>query len=138
MADKAKHAFGALERVDSAIASGVVDPYDILFVKDANGKPYVGWVDKDGNKVVIDNAEDLAKLESELSAQISTKVSADEVEAQLATKVDSAEVDEKLANKADASAVEAIETQLAEKVDAETVKSMIEEHSESVIEIVEF
>ena len=53
MAKKAKHAFGALENIDIAISSEKVDAYDILFVKDANGKPYVGWVDKDGKKYVV-------------------------------------------------------------------------------------
>ena len=50
MADKARHAFGALENIDSALSAGTIDAYDILFVKDANGNPYVGWIDKNGNK----------------------------------------------------------------------------------------
>lgn len=90
MAKKAKHAFGALERIDEAISSGKVDAYDILFVKDANGKPFVGWVDKDGKKVVVDDSAELAALED-----------------QLATKVDAAEVDEKLALKANFAEVQA-------------------------------
>lgn len=89
---KAKHAFGALENIDSAISSGKVDAYDILFVKDADGKPYVGWVDKDGNKVVVDDSEELAKLE----ASIETKANADDVEAELKLKADVEDVEEKL------------------------------------------
>lgn len=65
MADKAKHAFGALERIDSAIASGAIDSYDILFVKDAHGKPYVGWVDKDGKKVIVQEEEKVVVVEDE-------------------------------------------------------------------------
>ena len=92
MAKKAKHAFGALENIDNAISSGKVDAYDILFVKDADGKPYVGWVDKDGNKVVVDDSEELAKLE----ASIETKANADDVEAELKLKANAEDVEEKL------------------------------------------
>ena len=108
MANKAKHAFGALEDVDAAISAGKIDAYDILFVKDANGKPYVGWIDKNGQKIVVDDSADLAALEAEIAA----KVGAEEL----------AEVDAKI----------------AEKVDAETVQAMIKEHSEAAIEVVEF
>jgi len=108
MANKAKHAFGALENVDAALSAGKIDAYDILFMKDANGKPYVGWIDKDGQKVVVDDSAELAALEAEIEA----KASAEEL----------AEVDAKI----------------AEKVDAETVQSMIEKHSEAAIEVVEF
>ncbi len=77
MANKAKHAFGMLENIDAALSNGTIDNYDILFVKDANGKPYVGWIDKDGNKVICDDSAEFA----ELKTVIATKVDADEVEA---------------------------------------------------------
>lgn len=105
---KAKHAFGALEQIDSALSEGKIDSYDILFVKNADGKPFVGWIDKDGNKVIVDDSVELAALE----AAIATKVGAEEVEA--------------------------LESQIAAKVDADTVQAMIEEHSESAIEVIEF
>lgn len=95
MADKAKHAFGTLEKIDDALSAGTIDSYDILFVKDVNGKPYVGWIDKDGNKVVVDDSAELA----ELDAKIATKATSDEVVKlgnQLATKIDATEVDEKI------------------------------------------
>lgn len=105
MAEKAKHAFGALEKIDSALASGTIDAYDILFVKDASGKPYVGWIDKDGQKVICDDTAEFAELES----QIAAKVSADEVDAKIANKAnveDITQLDTKLATKADADEVE--------------------------------
>lgn len=76
---KAKHAFGALENIDSAISGGKVNQFDILFVKDKDGKPYVGWVDKNGEKVIVSNDEELSALESKLE----TKASAEEVEEKL-------------------------------------------------------
>lgn len=108
MANKAKHAFGSLEGIDSALSSGKIDAYDILFVKDSNGKPYVGWIDRDGNKVVCDDSAELTELENKIDSKV------------------------------DAEEVEALENQIATKVDAETVKAMIEEHSASIIEVVEF
>lgn len=95
MADRAKHAFGALEKIDEALSSGKIDSYDILFVKDANGKPYVGWIDKDGNKVICDDSEEFDAM----LAQIATKANASDVEAlevEIATKVNSEEVDAKI------------------------------------------
>lgn len=76
MAEKARHAFGALENIDSAMSAGTIDAYDILFVKDANGKPYVGWIDKNGQKVIVDDSTEFTELEK----QIATKASAVEVE----------------------------------------------------------
>ena len=95
MAMKAKHAFGMLENIDGAISEGKIDSYDILFVKDEKGKPYVGWVDKDGQKVIVENETDLSGIEAELA----NKVNAEEVvklENQIATKVNSSEVDAKI------------------------------------------
>ena len=123
MAMKAKHAFGALENIDAAIASGKVDAYDILFVKDAQGKPYVGWVDRDGQKVV-DDSKELAALEGE----IAKKADATEVAA----------LETELANKASAEEVETLGAEVATKVDAATVQVMIKEYSSAVIEVVEF
>lgn len=48
---RSKHAFGSEANVDAAIASGAIDAYDILFLKE--GK--IGWIDKDGNKVIVED-----------------------------------------------------------------------------------
>ena len=94
MALKAKHAFGMLENIDQALSNGTIDAYDILFVKDADGKPYVGWIDKDGNKVICDSDEvDLSGIEAEITAletELSTKVSADEVDTKFDKSVEAA------------------------------------------------
>lgn len=62
---RAKHAFGTLERIDTALSAGTIDAYDILFVKDENGKPYVGWIDKDGKKVIVQEDEKIVNVEGE-------------------------------------------------------------------------
>lgn len=124
MASKSKMAFGTLEKVDIAISEGKVDSFDILFVKDANGKPYVGWVDRDGQKIICDNETDLSSVEAELA----TKANASDVES----------LGSQIATKADASAVAELEAEIANKADVATVQTMIEEHSIAAIEVVEF
>ena len=54
---RSRHAFGALEQVLEAISNNKVDAYDILFLKDKNGKPYIGWVEKDGTPIIIREEE---------------------------------------------------------------------------------
>lgn len=124
MANKAKHAFGTLENIDTALSNGTIDSYDILFVKDANGKPYVGWIDKEGNKVICDDSAEFAELES----AIASKVSADEVDAKIATKTD-AVVEEKMTGKID----EAVES-----ANAYTDAKIAEIESAVSYEIIEF
>ncbi len=89
MAKRAKHAFGMLENIDAALSNNAIDSYDILFVKDANGKPYVGWIDKEGNKVICDDAEEFAKLE----AKIAAKVGVDEVDAKITEALNNLDID---------------------------------------------
>ena len=48
MANKAKHAFGAKERIETAKQEGTINAYDVLHLD--NGE--FGWVDKDGNTVL--------------------------------------------------------------------------------------
>ena len=45
---RSKHAFGSEANVDAAIANGLIDAYDILFLSE--GK--IGWIDKNGKKVI--------------------------------------------------------------------------------------
>jgi hypothetical protein len=75
---------------------------------DGDTEPKVGWIDKNGVFRLVENEADFSELEAVI------------------------------ATKADAEDVEALEGQIATKVDAETVQAMIEEHSKSVIEVVEF
>ena len=45
-----KHAFGSEANVDSAIARGLIDAYDVLFLDEKK----IGWIDANGKKVIID------------------------------------------------------------------------------------
>lgn len=93
--ERAKHAFGSSERVAESIAKGIIDSYDILFLDGDTDNPKIGWIDKNGNPVILkDEKADLSELESdvaELEAKMATKVSADEVDAKIANALDNLE-----------------------------------------------
>lgn len=137
MALKAKHAFGALERVDENIKSGVIDSYDVLFVKDSEGKPYVGWVSKDGQKEIVDPYAEVAKLETQVETKLAEKANTVEVEAAIATKADAEKVkamEDELANKVSVEEVDAkVESAVAEKVET-AVKAEVETAVEAAVE----
>ena len=57
MADKAKFAFGSLANLQAALDAGKVDPYDLLCLMD-NGVARIGWIDKNGNPVIINPPEE--------------------------------------------------------------------------------
>lgn len=59
MASRSKHAFGAEAAVDEALANGLIDAYDILFLNE--GK--IGWVDRDGNKVILEDKQQVIKVD---------------------------------------------------------------------------
>lgn len=48
---KSRHAFGSEANIDAAIDQGLIDAYDILFLKE--GK--IGWINADGSKTILDN-----------------------------------------------------------------------------------
>jgi hypothetical protein len=51
---RSKHAFGMEENIDSALEQGLIDAFDILFLKDKDGNPKIGWIDRDGNKIIVE------------------------------------------------------------------------------------
>ena len=53
MAMKAKHAFGSSENLTSALSSGTIDSFDILFLDGDTDNPKIGWIDKNGNPVIL-------------------------------------------------------------------------------------
>ena len=133
MADRAKHAFGALENIDAALSAGTIDAYDILFVKDANGKPYVGWIDKEGNKVVVQEEDEVVVIDGESLPESgeSGKIYVHGSDAYVWN-------GSKFINLCKPTDVSALEAEIDTKVTAEEVKTMIKESSDSFVEIVEF
>lgn len=130
---KAKHAFGMLENVDAAISSGKINEYDIIFAKDANGKPYVGWVDKDGKKVIVEEDDEVVVIDGE-SLPESGEVGKIYVFGEDAYVYNGME----FVNLCKPTDVSALEAEIDTKVTAEEVKTIIKESSDSFVEIVEF
>lgn len=128
MAERAKHAFGALENIDQALANGTIDAFDILFVKDANGKPYIGWIDKEGNKIICQEDDEVVVVEGESLPETGVEgkiyVFGEDVYFWNGTEF------KPVAKSADLSALETqvadLETAMESKVDTATVETMIE------------
>ena len=100
MAMKAKHAFGSSSSVNAAIQSGKIDAFDILFLDGDTDAPKIGWIDKNGNPVILkDEKADLSGIEADVEAletEMATKANAKEVDAEIAKKADAVEVEEKI------------------------------------------
>lgn len=62
MAEKARHAFGDTDRIESAMQSGVIDSYDILFL-DGDTEPKVGWIDKNGVFRLVKDKEQIVRVD---------------------------------------------------------------------------
>lgn len=115
---KSRHAFGKLSNLESAIESKAVDQYDVLFMTDDNDRPCIGWIDKDGNPVIVtDEKADLTEIEADVTA-LETNVAA------LGTNVTELGTD-----------VDALETEVTKKADAETVNAKFVDIDTNVAEL---
>lgn len=139
MAEKARHAFGTLERVDDALSAGTIDAYDILFLKDADGNPYVGWIDKEGNKVILEDKTQIVRVDELPTADGDENVVYiynNEGYIWNGTQCVS------LSKSADLTALETqvsnLETQMETKVSSEEVQTMISTAMGEAYEIIEF
>ena len=93
---RSKHAFGSSDGVLKAVEDGKIDAYDILFLDGDTNKPKIGWIDKNGNPVILtDEKADLSQVEADVDALESD---VDALETELAKKADvetvNAELDE--------------------------------------------
>lgn len=52
---RSRHAFGNEADIDDALLKKKIDQHDILFLTTADGKHKIGWIDKDGNKIILDD-----------------------------------------------------------------------------------
>lgn len=123
---KARHAYGTSANLQAALAAGTIDAYDILFL-DGDTDPKIGWVDKNGNAVVV-SQDEYVQVVSALPesgeegviyifgeegyvwsgtefVSLSKSVDLSALEAEIATKADADEVDAKI-NKASLKDVE--------------------------------
>lgn len=139
MANKAKHAYGSRANLAAAIEAGKVNAYDILFLNGEGESPAVGWIDKEGNPVVVGCEEQVIRV-TELPT-IDGKEDVVYIYNNEAYIWDG-EKCTSICKPTDVSALQSqvteLGTEIEAKVDAETVQNMIEEYTESAIEVVEF
>lgn len=135
MVDRARHAFGALENVDTALSNNTIDAFDILFLKDATGKPYVGWIDKDGNKVIVEETEKVVTIESE-----SLPETGEEGKIYIFDENGYFWNGKEFVNLCKPTDVSALEAKIETKVDADAVETMIKTAVDDAIiaEVIEF
>ena len=140
MADKARHAFGMLEKIDAALSAGTIDAYDILFVKDADGNPYVGWIDKDGNKVIVKDEKIVRVDELPTADGNENVVYIYNNEGYIWDGTQCVPISKSTDLTALETQVSDLETEIANKVDATTVEEMITTAIEeaNAVEVVEF
>lgn len=137
---RARHAFGALENIDKALAKGDIDAFDILFVKDANGKPFVGWIDKEGNKIICQEEEKVIVIEGESLPEtgVEGKIYIFKEDGYFWNGTEFVNLCKPTDVTSLVTQVGELETEMEKKVDAATVQTMIEDHAESLIEVIEF
>lgn len=137
---RARHAFGALENIDKALAKGDIDAFDILFVKDSNGKPFVGWIDKEGNKIICQEEEKVIVVDGESLPEtgVEGKIYIFKEDGYFWNGTDFVNLCKPTDVTSLVTQVGELETEMEKKVDAATVQTMIEDHAESLIEVIEF
>lgn len=138
MADRARHAFGNSANLSTALESGAIDAYDILFL-DGDTEPKVGWVDKNGVVRLVQDKVQIVRVDELPTADC------DENVVYIYNNEGYVWDGEKCVPMAKSTDLTVLETQITElttqmeaKVDATIVQNMIEEHYESAYEVIEF
>ncbi len=135
MADRARHAFGTLEKIDDALSAGTIDSFDILFVKDANGNPYVGWIDKEGNKVIAQGKTQIIRVDELPTADGDENVVyIYNNEGYIWDGTQCVSLSKSANLTALETQVSTLETQMSGKVDAATVQTMVDTAVEAAVE----
>lgn len=128
---RSKHAFGSEANVDTALQNGLIDAYDILFLSE--GK--IGWIDKDGNKVILEDKEQVIKVDELPETGVEDVVYIYNNAGYIWNSVNSEYTP--LAKSNDLTALETqvsnLETQMGDKVDAAAVQVMVDTKVEEAL-----
>ena len=125
---RARHAFGNSSGIDAAIEANKIDAFDILFLDGDTDKPKVGWIDKNGNKVMVEDKENGDS--NVLYVYNNLGYVWDEAQTKCVPVAEGADITD-LETK-----VTTLETEIANKVDEQTVDNKIA--AMTGLEIVEF
>lgn len=131
-ANKARHAFGNSSKISEALANGLIDAYDILFL-DGDTNPKVGWIDAKGEIRICQEEDEVVIVEGESLPESgeSGKIYVHRSDAYVWN-------GNEFVNLCKPTDVSALEEEIATKVTAEEVKTIIKESEDSSVEIVEF
>ena len=129
---RSKHAFGDLKDLELAIANKKVDAYDVLFMKDKNGNPVIGRLDKDIKPFIVDT-EKVIVVEGD-----SLPESGESGKIYIFGEDGYFWNGSEFVNLCKPTDVSALEAEIATKVTTEEVKTMIKESENSLVEILEF
>ena len=135
--NKFKPAFGSSENIQNALDQGMIDKYDLLLLDGNTDVPKVGWVDAQGEVIIVDT-EKVIVVEGDTlpeSGELGKIYIFGEDGyfwngkefVNLCKPTDLTDLENQ---------VDELETQIESKVDEPTVQAMIKEYS--CIEIVEF
>lgn len=126
---RSKHAFGSEANVDTAIANGLIDAYDIIFMDEKK----IGWVDKNGNKVILE--KQVVKVDELPETGMEDVVYIYNNEGYIWDTANSKFTP--LAKSGDLTALETqvsnLETQMGDKVDATAVQAMVDTKVEEAL-----
>lgn len=65
MADsnRARHAFGSSSSIEEAKQANKIDAFDILFLDGDTNNPKIGWLDSQGNTVIVQDKEQIIRVD---------------------------------------------------------------------------
>ena len=136
--DRARHAFGKSSLIEAAKQANKIDAFDILFL-DGDTDPKVGWLDASGETKIVDT-EKVVVVEGESLPEtgVEGKIYIFGEEGYFWNGTEFVNLCKPTDVTSLQTQVNDLGTEMEKKVDAETVQSMIEDHAESLIEVVEF
>lgn len=138
MAERARHAFGKSSSIEAAKQANKIDAFDILFL-DSDTEPKVGWLDANGETKIVDT-EKVVVVEGESLPEtgVEGKIYIFDEDGYFWNGTEFVNLCKPTDVTSLVTQVDELGKEMEQKVDAATVQSMIEEHSDSLIEVVEF
>lgn len=136
--DRARHAFGKSSSIEAAKQANKIDAFDILFL-DGDTDPKVGWLDASGETKIVDT-EKVVVVEGESLPEtgVEGKIYIFGEEGYFWNGTEFVNLCKPTDVTSLQTQVDDLGTEMEKKVDAATVQTMIEDHAESLIEVIEF
>ena len=136
--DRARHAFGQSSSIEDAKQANKIDAFDILFL-DGDTDPKIGWLDANGETKIVDTEKVIVVDDESLpETGVEGKIYIFKEDGYFWNGTDFVNLCKPTDVTSLVTQVGELETEMEKKVDAATVQTMIEDHAESLIEVIEF